>query len=112
MTEIGISLAEEKHFLTLVGFNKYAQFSSIKAAAVPGPGTRGSQAQDPRGALSECVQAGLAPHEVCVMSHGKPACDQELYTRPARVPARPRGTAMPDCCSGLVRAQRLLWKSS
>lgn len=112
MTEIWVSLAEEKHFLTLVGFNKYAQFSSLKAAAVPGPGSRGSPAQDPRGALSERVQAVLAPREVCVMSHRKPACDQELYPRPAPVLARPRGAAMPDCCACLVRAQRLLWKSS
>lgn len=54
----------------------------------------------------------LAPREVCVMSHGKPACDQELCTCPARVPAWPRGAATPDCCTGLVRAQRPLWKSS
>ena len=37
--------------LLLMGFNKYGQFNSLKVAAVPGPGSRGSWAWDPGWAL-------------------------------------------------------------
>ena len=37
--------------LLLMGFNKYGQFNSLKVAADPGPGSRGSRARDPRWAL-------------------------------------------------------------